>query len=80
MNETIQLNNIVQPPVPDQFKPRSVTWVNSDQINLLISSLTNTNPPIIELPSGKSFEDVTRFIVRLVENNPSGAGFIKLEF
>jgi hypothetical protein len=57
--------------------PMARSQITSGQVNGLISLIAQSDPPIINFPSGKSYEDVKSFTLRI---NPNHAGVVNILF
>ena len=57
--------------------PMARSQVTSGQVNALISLIAQSEPPIINFPSGKGYEDVKNFTLRI---NPNHAGVVNIVF
>jgi hypothetical protein len=57
--------------------PMARSQITSGQVNGLISLIAASDPPIINFPSGKSYEDVKSFTLRI---NPNHAGVVNILF
>lgn len=68
-------NPIELEPVDPENMMRSK--ISPEQLQVFIGLIENTDPPLLILPSGKTFADVKRFNVRVL---PIGSGVVNVVF
>jgi hypothetical protein len=81
MANTIELE-LITPELPEGSdlnapRPLAVKRISAEQLQALISLLSSSDPAVVQLPEGKTFADVKRFVVNVL---PNGQGAVRVLF
>lgn len=72
----IETKDFIGPKPPNQ-ETGSISLIDNNQVQALISLIASSDPGILVLPEGKSFTDIKRLTVRTF---PEGNGLITVIF
>jgi hypothetical protein len=52
-------------PIFTDSKEEASCLINAEQLQNLISGISQTNPPVLSLPSGKNFTDIQKIVIQV---------------